>query len=88
MATEQEFQDAAGKVKSLTQRPGNDELLQLYALFKQASEGDATGSRPGRLKFKERAKFDAWAGIKGKSKDAARDEYVALVGRLAGKYGG
>ncbi len=88
MATEQEFQDAAGKVKSLTKRPGNDELLQLYALFKQASEGDVSGSRPGRLNFKERAKFDAWAAIKGKGKDAARDDYGALVGRLAAKYGG
>lgn len=86
MATEQEFKDAAEAVKSLTKRPSNDELLELYALYKQATDGDATGKRPGAFKLKERAKFDAWTKQKGKGKDAARDAYVALVGRLKAKY--
>ncbi|MGE0710253.1 MAG: acyl-CoA-binding protein [Planctomycetota bacterium] len=86
MATEQEFDDAAERVKSLTKRPSNDELLSLYALFKQATEGDVKGSRPGMMKLKERAKYDAWAKLKGKAKDAARGDYVALVGRLAQSY--
>lgn len=85
MATEQEFQDASERVKKLSSRPSNDDLLALYSLFKQATAGDVSGKRPGMLKVKERAKFDAWAKIKGKSKDDARAAYVALVERLEGK---
>tara|TARA_B100000965_G_C19104847_1_gene546490 strand:- start:106 stop:369 length:264 start_codon:yes stop_codon:yes gene_type:complete len=86
MASEDDFKAAAERVKSLTKRPSNDELLQLYALFKQASEGDVSGKKPSRLKLKERAKFEAWEKKKGTSKDAARDAYVALVDRLEQSY--
>jgi carboxylesterase len=60
-------------------------MLELYALYKQSTTGDATGSRPGMLDVKGRAKFDAWAKHKGKSKDAAMEAYIALVGRHAPK---
>ncbi|HQY63631.1 MAG: acyl-CoA-binding protein [Myxococcales bacterium] len=76
------FQDAQARVKTLTQAPSNDQLLELYALYKQASAGDVTGSRPGMMDFKGRAKFDAWAAKKGTSKDSAMTAYVALVDRL------
>ena len=79
MATEEEFKAAADRVKTLPSRPSNDTLLKLYGLFKQASTGDVTGKRPGRFSIKERAKYDAWDALKGKSQDVARDEYVALV---------
>lgn len=82
---ETRFQDAANRVKQLSARPSNEELLQLYALYKQATSGDVSGSRPGMLQFEARAKFDAWAGKKGTGKDAAMTQYVALVDRLAGK---
>lgn len=82
MATQEEFDDAATRVKNLSARPSNADLLKLYALFKQATEGDVTGKQPGRFNLKERAKYDAWASIKGKDEAAARDEYVALVERL------
>lgn len=81
-----EFEDAAKKVQALTKRPGNDELLKLYALYKQATDGDATGSRPGMFDLKGRAKYDAWAGQKGKKKEAARNEYVVFAEGLAKKY--
>ena len=58
-------------------------LLGLYGLYKQATEGDVSGSRPGVFDLKGRAKFDAWAGRKGTSKDDAMKKYVALVGKLA-----
>ena len=61
------FQQATLDVKRLTARPGNDQLLALYALFKQATEGDVAGKRPGMLDLKGRAKFDAWAARKGLS---------------------
>lgn len=76
------FQDAQVRVKTLTQAPSTDELLELYALYKQASTGDATGSRPGMMDFKGRAKFDAWTTKKGTSKDGAMTAYIALVDRL------
>ncbi len=82
MATQQAFEDAAKRVQDLSARPSNQDLLQLYALYKQASEGDVQGKRPGALNLKGRAKYDAWASMKGKSQDEARAEYVALVERL------
>ncbi|MDP1823365.1 MAG: acyl-CoA-binding protein [Archangium sp.] len=79
------FEDAQKRVKTLTEKPDNDELLELYALYKQGTTGDATGSRPGMLDFVGRAKFDAWAKKKGTSKDAAMTAYVAVVDRLMKK---
>jgi acyl-CoA-binding protein len=78
------FEDAQARVKKLDRAPSNDQLLELYALYKQATAGDVSGSRPGMMDFKGRAKFDAWAGKKGTSKDDAMTKYVALVDRLVG----
>lgn len=82
MTLPESFEDAQKRVKTLPEAPGNDVLLDLYALFKQATAGDVTGSRPGMMDFKGRAKFDAWAKKKGTSKDAAMTAYVALVDKL------
>ena len=79
------FEDAQKRVKELSSAPGNDELLELYAFYKQASAGDVSGSRPGMMDFKGRAKFDAWTKKKGTSKDAAMTAYVAVVDRLTKK---
>lgn len=76
------FEDAQKRVKTLPQTPSNDDLLELYALYKQATAGDVSGSRPGMMDFKGRAKFDAWAKKKGTSKDQAMTAYVAVVDRL------
>lgn len=82
MATVDEFQDAAKRVQSLPKRPSNDVLLELYGLYKQATDGDVSGKRPGMLDVRGRAKWDAWSGRKGMSAEQARAEYVALVQRL------
>ena len=82
MATEEEFKSAVDRVQGLPKKPDNNTLLELYALFKQASVGDASGKRPGMLDVRGRAKFDAWAKQKGKSAPDARAAYVALVDRL------
>ena len=78
----QRFADAQAKIKPVTGL-GTDVMLDLYALYKQASTGDATGSRPGMLDIKGRAKFDAWAKHEGMTKDAAMENYIALVGKHA-----
>lgn len=80
------FEEAVQKSKSLPQRPSNEELLKLYALFKQATEGDNTEERPGGFDFKAIAKHDAWKELDGKDKDAASTEYVELVDTLHNKY--
>lgn len=80
------FNTAQREVQDLPRKPSNDELLELYALFKQATVGDASGKRPGAFDFKGRAKFDAWAKVAGKSSSDAKTEYVALVSRLKQKY--
>ena len=83
MVTQQEFEAAAQQAQQLPSKPSNDVLLQLYALYKQATEGDVTAPRPGGFDFKAIAKHDAWNSLTGKSQDVARQEYVALVGELA-----
>ena len=79
-----EFETAAREAQQLPSRPGNDTLLNLYALYKQATAGDVSGSRPGFTDFVGRAKYDAWAKLKGTSKDAAMRSYIELVARLKG----
>jgi acyl-CoA-binding protein len=86
MDIQQQFESAVTRSKELTKRPSNEELLQLYALYKQATEGDATGERPRGFDFKAIAKFDAWEELKGKSKDTAMNEYIALVEKLHQQY--
>lgn len=76
------FDDAVVRSKSLPSQ-SNQNLLELYALYKQASEGDVAGKRPGALDMKGRAKYDAWAVRKGMSREDAMSKYVALVDRLA-----
>ncbi len=86
MTLPEKFADAQKRVKTLSVAPSNDTLLQLYALYKQGTEGDVQGKRPGMLDLKGRAKFDAWTSKKGMSRDAAQDAYVALTDRrLAGR---
>lgn len=77
-----QFNQAAEDVKKLSSRPDNQTLLELYSLFKQATDGDVSGSRPGMLDVKGRAKFDAWAKKKGLSSDTAMKDYIALVTKL------
>lgn len=76
------FTQAQADVKTLTKRPGNDDLLFLYAHFKQASAGDVSGKRPGMLDVAGRAKFDAWAKLKGMDKACAEQKYIDKVNRL------
>lgn len=81
-----EFEKAVARSRELTKRPSNEELLSLYALFKQASEGDVSGERPGGFDFKAIAKYDAWADLKGTSREKAMEEYVSLVNKLHQQY--
>jgi diazepam-binding inhibitor (GABA receptor modulator, acyl-CoA-binding protein) len=82
MEQQQEFENAVTRSKEFTRRPDNEELLQLYSLYKQATEGDVSGERPGGFDFKAIAKYDAWEELKGKTKDQAMKEYISLVEKL------
>lgn len=86
MELQQQFESAVARSRELTRRPGNEDLLQLYALFKQATDGDVTGERPGGFDFRAIAKYDAWEELKGKSKDDAKKDYVSLVEKLHREY--
>lgn len=79
-----QFTAAAEAAKNLAKRPDNETMLQLYALFKQATNGDVAGNRPGGFDFVGQAKYDAWAKLKGTAKDSAMQQYVDLVKRLKG----
>ena len=76
------FDKAVTESKQLPEKPDNMTLLKIYALYKQATEGDVEGKRPGFTDMVGRAKFDAWAAIKGKSTDDAMQEYVDLIESL------
>jgi acyl-CoA-binding protein len=77
-----QFEQALKDVETLTKRPSNDDFLFLYAHFKQAKSGDVSGSRPGMLDMVGRAKYDAWAKLKGESKDGAMKKYIDKVAAL------
>lgn len=76
------FEQAAKDVQSLPDRPDNDTLLRLYALYKQGSEGDVSGAKPGFFDFVGTAKYEAWSKLKGTSSDDAKQKYVDLVKKL------
>ena len=86
MELQEKFETAVIRSKELTQRPSNEELLTLYALYKQSTEGDITGDRPGGFDFKAIAKYDAWASHKGKDKASAMSDYILLMDRLHQQY--
>jgi acyl-CoA-binding protein len=76
------FEAAANAARKLSQRPSNEQMLELYALYKQATEGDVKGSRPGMLDLTGRAKYDAWSRKKGLSAESAMKSYCDYVARL------
>lgn len=82
MALQEDFEQAAKDATELPERPSQDNLLKLYGLYKQGSEGDATGDRPSMMDLKGRAKFDAWAKNKNTDQDAAKQSYIDLVTEL------
>ena len=79
---QKQFEQAQADVQKLAERPDNETLLELYSFYKQATDGDVSGDRPGAFDFKARAKYDAWSARKGMSKDAAMKAYVKLVNHL------
>ena len=83
MNLQEQFEQAASRSKSLAEKPGNDILLQLYSLYKQATEGDVNVDPPANaFDFVGKAKYNAWESLKGKSKENAMQEYVDLVAKL------
>lgn len=85
MNLEEQFNQAVKSSKELSERPSNETLLRLYALFKQALEGDVSGERPGGFDFKGAAKYDAWKELIGKASEETMQEYIDLVNTLHAK---
>ena len=86
MTITEQFQAAQERVKTLTQRPSNEEFLDLYAFFKQATLGDNTTKKPGMFDMKGQLKWKQWKGKEGQSKDEAMQNYVNHVDALLEKY--
>ena len=85
MDLQQQFEQAVSDSKTLPEKPSNDILLQLYSLYKQATEGDVSGEAPTNpFDFVNKAKYEAWNCIRGKSKEDAMSEYIKLVNELKG----
>ena len=83
MELQQLFEQATANSKMLSEKPDNETLLQLYSLFKQATEGDASGDGPANaFDFVAKFKHEAWDKLNGLSKEAAMQQYVDLVTKL------
>ena len=83
---QEEFEQAAVAAKSLPERPDDNTMLQLYALYKQGSAGDVQGSKPGFFDFVGVAKYEAWEKLSGTSQGDAQKQYVELVRKLGGSF--
>ena len=77
-----QFETAAQEAQALPEKPSNENLLLLYSYYKQATSGDVDGKRPGFTNMIGRAKYDAWANLKGTSQETAMQSYVNLVAQL------
>ena len=87
MSTENErFENAATAAKSLPEKPDNNTLLELYALYKQGSGGDVSGDKPGFFDFVAVAKYEAWEKLLGTSEEDAQSRYIELVRKLGGDF--
>lgn len=84
MSVQAQFDQAVADSKNLPERPDNLTLLKLYALFKQASAGDADGARPGFTEMVARAKYDAWEALGGTPRENAMQQYIAMIESLKG----
>ncbi|MGJ7032185.1 acyl-CoA-binding protein [Niabella hirudinis] len=85
MELHQQFETAVAASKTLAEKPSNEILLQLYSLYKQATEGNIhIEAPPNPFDFVAKAKYNAWEEQKGKSKETAMEEYIELVGKLKG----
>ena len=84
MSLQEQFAQAQAESKNLPERPDNMTLLKIYALYKQGSSGDVAGERPGMTDFVNRAKYDAWAALKGTSQEDAMQQYIDLIEELKG----
>ena len=83
-ALKQAFEQSAKDIHALDERPDNETLLRLYGLYKQGSEGDVGGPKPGFFDFVGTAKYEAWAKLKGTGQAEAMQKYVDLVKKLRG----
>ncbi len=84
MSLQEQFAQAQAESKNLPERPDNMTLLKIYALYKQGANGDVSGERPGMTDFVNRAKYDAWAALKGTSQEDAMQQYIDLIEELKG----
>lgn len=79
-----QFEQAAADAQDLAERPDNDTLLQMYALYKQGTSGDVSGDKPGFFDFVGVSKYEAWEKLAGTAKDDAMQQYVDLISKLKG----
>ncbi len=86
MALLEDFNEAVSKSKDLSKRPSNEELLEMYGLYKQATDGNVASDRPGGFDFKAIAKYDAWSAKKGLSKEQAMTNYLEFMKKLKESY--
>ncbi|XP_046647376.1 acyl-CoA-binding protein homolog [Daphnia pulicaria] len=86
MSLDEKFNKAAEAIRTMTIAPSDDEMKEIYALYKQSTVGDVNTARPGMMDLKGKAKWDSWEAKKGMSLDAAKEAYVSKTEELVTKY--
>ncbi|KAI9557913.1 hypothetical protein GHT06_014665 [Daphnia sinensis] len=86
MSLDEKFNKAAESIRNMTTSPSDDEMKEIYALYKQSTVGDVNTARPGMLDLKGKAKWDSWESKKGMSADEAKEAYVTKTEELVAKY--
>ncbi len=84
MSLQEQFEQTVAESKTMSERPDNMTLLKMYGLYKQGSNGDVQGERPGMTDFVARAKWDAWQAMKGVPQEQAQQQYIDLIAELKG----
>jgi diazepam-binding inhibitor (GABA receptor modulating acyl-CoA-binding protein) len=84
MSLQEQFEQIVAESKNMSERPDNMTLLKMYGLYKQGSNGDVQGERPGMTDFVGRAKWDAWSALKGTPQEQAQQQYIDLITELKG----
>jgi len=86
MSLQQRFEEHAQLVRSFTKKPSDEEMKEIYGLYKQATIGDNNTSQPWSVQIESRAKWDAWESKKGLDKDTAMEQYIEIVNNIKSKY--
>ena len=80
------FQNVAIAVKKIKTKPSDEELLDLYGLYKQATVGNNMTDKPWMFDYEKLAKWGAWMKFFNLSTEDAQKKYIDAAYLVINKY--